>query len=358
MDLFVLDTPLQLLNALEARYHFGNRPSVLVLLHWPAWPKTVFERLLNEMEWQEITWISMDIERPAQRYLLIGPIVSDRLNEYRWVYRQYIRRRCLDTALARFGQVDRLVVGNLFNQYMQHVAIRVHYSELVAVDDGTDTLRVATLRQKVVDIPKESPPIGLIQSIKQLVNRRYVDWDARQPQTVTFFTAYDLAVSTKDRLIKNDYRWLRKHVNGFNSNGQVYFLGQPLVEDGYLEESTYLEYLNKIVGYFDKKPVLYIPHKRESNRTVMLVEHKVGLATRSFGGPIEVILALDNECPDVLASFFCSALENCSILFGSSLMIIAFYLPPQALLYDDSPSESIYEYFRRRQNKFFRVVEV
>ena len=263
MDLFVLDTPLQLLNALEARYYFGNRPSVLVLLHWPTWPKTVFERLLNEMEWRGITWISMGIERPAQHYLLMSPSMSDRFNEYRWIYRQYVRRRCLDATLGQFGQVDRLVVGNLFNQYMQHVAMSVQYSELMAVDDGTDTLRVAALRQKAMDMPEESLPTGFIQSIKHLINKRYVEWTARQPQSAIFFTAYDIEVGKKDRLIRNSYRWLQRHMTSCNRNDKVFFLGQPLIEDGYLKESTYLEYLNRIVSYFGTKPVVYVPHKRE-----------------------------------------------------------------------------------------------
>lgn len=295
MDLFVIDTPLQLLNALEARYYFGDHPSTLVLLHWPVWPKMVFERLLSEMEWEGITWVSMGIERPVQRYPLISLSVSDRFNEYRWVYRQYRRRRRLDATLVRIGQVDRLVIGNLFNQYMQHVAIRVQYNELIAVDDGTDTLRVAALRQKAIDMSEELPPTDFIRSVKNLINKRYVEWAARQPRSVSFFTAYDVEVGKKDQLIRNSYRWLQKYMTNCKKSDQVFFLGQPLIEDGYLEESTYLEYLNKIVSYFNPKRVVYVPHKRESKHTIMLVEREVGLVARFFDGPIETVLAFGNE---------------------------------------------------------------
>ncbi|WP_455389785.1 hypothetical protein, partial [Petrachloros mirabilis] len=79
MDLFVLDTPLQLLNAIEARHYFGDRPSALVMPHWPHWPKITFNSLLNVMEWQEIVWIPMGARRTFRRYPMIGQGVADRL---------------------------------------------------------------------------------------------------------------------------------------------------------------------------------------------------------------------------------------------------------------------------------------
>lgn len=355
-DLFVLGTPLQLLNAIEARHHFGDRPSSLALLHW-GWPASAFDSLLGEMEWQEIVWVPMAAQRPAWRYPMLGPDASSHLNEYVWTYQQYRRRRRLEAALARFGRVDRLVVGNLLGDHMRHAIGCIPHAELMAVDDGTDTLRVAALRRNPSKVPEEPPPAGLIKSVKQSIRQR-CEWDCVQPEAVTFFTACDIEIGPSDRLIRNDYRWLRGRAAGGGRTNQVYFLGQPLIEDGYVKESTYLHYLQRAIRYFGGKPVVYIPHKRESTRTVALIERELGLATVHFGGPIEVVLALGGELPDMLASFFCSALENCSILFGNSLEVVAFHLPPHVLICGPEPVEGIYEYFRRRQTETFQVLEV
>lgn len=358
MDLFVLDTPLQLLNALEARHYFGGQPSALVLLHWPAWPVSAFECLLNEMTWQSTTWVPMNAQRSTQKYWLIGSQTSDRLNEYRWIYQQYRRRNRIDRVLARFGRISRLVVGNLYNDYMSHVSSHVPHDELIAIDDGTDTLRVAMRRHNAATSLEQTTPLGPIQALKHFIQNRWVFWDGRQPNAITFFTAYDIAVGSKDRLIVNDYRWLRERVVSRAGNDYVYFLGQPLIEDGYLEEITYLEYLRKVVRYYGDNQVVYIPHKRESNRSLILIDQELGLAIQRFSRPIEVELAIGGELPKELASFFCSALENCSILFGNSLQIKAFYIPSNVQLFQDSPSEGIYNYFRHRQTESFRVMEI
>jgi len=61
MDLFVIDTPLQLLNAIEARQYFGINSCHLFMPKWKFWPSTAFEKLLKEMEWKSINWFEMDI---------------------------------------------------------------------------------------------------------------------------------------------------------------------------------------------------------------------------------------------------------------------------------------------------------
>src|ERR1700690_1320130 len=138
MDLFVIDTPLQLLNAIEVRHHFDIGPSPLLILKWKFWPKIAFESLLKEIEWKEIIWFEMDIIRPAFSHSVLDSNTQDSINEYVWTWRQSLRRRNLEKTLSRFGPVKRLIAGSLINLgYMCHVVNYVSCSEIIAVDDGT-----------------------------------------------------------------------------------------------------------------------------------------------------------------------------------------------------------------------------
>ena len=317
MDLFVIDTPLQLLNAIEVRHHFGIGPSPLLILKWKFWPKIAFERLLNEIEWKEIIWFEMDAIRPAFSHSMLAANTQDCINEYVWTWRQYLRRRNLEKTLSRFGSVKRLIAGSLINLgYMCHVVNYVSSSEIIAVDDGTFTLDVAALRREKGGNINQTPSLGFIKSVKKVLRKRYVEWDTQQPRSVRFFTAYDVSFGPEDYVVTNKYEWLRAKVIGSSTNGQIYFLGQPLIEDGYLTEATYFYYLEKITSYLGRENMFYLPHKRESARTVSIVESKLKLPIKRFNEPIEI--AIGNALPSILASFHCSALESCAMIFGDT----------------------------------------
>lgn len=359
MDLFVIDTPLQLLNAIEARHHFGIGPSPLLILKWNFWPKTAFERLLNELEWKGITWFEMDAIKPAFRHSLLDAKTVDRINEYVWTWQQYLRRRNLEKTIRQFGPVDRLIAGSLINLgYMCHVVNYVPSNEIIAVDDGTFTLDVAKFRSEKIEDNNQAPSSGYIKSIKKLIRERYVEWYTQQPRSIRFFTAYDVSFGPEDNVATNKYDWLKSRITKGNENGQIYFLGQPLIEDGYLDEATYFGYLEKIYLYFGGKSIFYLPHKRESARTVSIVENRLRLPIKRFNEPIEIALALGKTLPSTLASFHCSALESCAKIFGDTFKTAAFYLPPETLLCGHESVEGVYSYFRKRQSAFFQVIEV
>lgn len=359
MNLFVIDTPLQLLNALEARYHFNIGPSSLLILKWNFWPATAFEKLLKEMEWKDVSWFEIDANRPELSGSIFGSNITNCLKEYVWTWRQYVRRKNLDNKLRGYGQVNTLIAGSLINLgYMCHVVNCFPAAEVIAVDDGTFTLDVAAMRRDGIGIADRYEKIGYLKSIKRYVRHRYIEWNTTQPKTIKFFTAYEVPFGPEDGAVPNKYEWLRSRMSKVKNNGYVYFLGQPLIEDGYVDEATYVSYLEKIAKLYCAKKLYYLPHKRESSRTVSIVESRLKFAIKRFNEPIEVALALGQDIPDVLASFHCSALESCTKIFGGAFKAVAIYLPPESLMCGQDSVEGVYCYFRMKQNEFFKVVDV
>jgi hypothetical protein len=233
----------------------------------------------------------------------------------------------------------------------------VHPKEVVLLDDGTDTLRIAQDRFR----PSSPPSItknGLLKRMKGLVRRSVIDWDDRPADAVTFFTAYELAVPVHDRIERNSYPYWRSRISLGKESHDVLFLGQPLVEQSMLRMEDYLEALAGVHEYYGPRVVTYVPHPRESDQTAQAVHDSVGWEVQRFPNPIEIEVATGTIRPLVMASFFCSALETCSVLFERKMELVAFRLDRSRYLQEEEFFEDIYEYFEKERAGEISVVLV
>ncbi len=74
--------------------------------------------------------------------------------------------------------------------------------------------------------------------------------------------------------------------------------------------------------------------------------------------PIEYQLVTSRELPKMVASFFCSALESCSNIFGDRIRMACFHVGPKHLKCCHGAVAMIYEYFERRANADFVVIKM
>ena len=60
MNVFLVLSPLQVLNALEAKAHFGTKDNVLVVLRHTSsgYPVSMFRRLIDEADWQQVYYLA------------------------------------------------------------------------------------------------------------------------------------------------------------------------------------------------------------------------------------------------------------------------------------------------------------
>jgi hypothetical protein len=237
---------------------------------------------------------------------------------------------------------------------MRHFGNALQHRILYALDDGTDTIRINDQRKKTTS-PEH---LKGIPHIKAVLHHFLHDWNDKPTESITFFTSYDLDVRNGDRLIKHDYKYFRSLAQTAFRQNCVFFLGQPLVEDGYVSAETYLACMKKVQAHFGKGELLYIPHKRESIGNINRLRDTLGIIIREFDVPIEYQMAVRGEMPKILASFFCTALDNCRIIFGDALQIKAFYLVPEHLLCCHDFVQGVYDYFFGYKNPTFEVVRL
>jgi hypothetical protein len=363
MNLFFIGTPLQLLNAIEARDVFGFEDNHLVIaqdLHFC--PKTdVFQRLIRWPEWKSVRYITLYKTSLTVPSTFIGKFAARKLSNLFYKYHQYRNKSRLQSVARFFPSVDNLVLGNYHSDQFRHFPNLVQYKSLCMVDDGTDVLYISHHRQK------DPSPIGLAQPLHSQASgwnrfrsniNESLKWNDRQADNITFFSAYNITVGSGDRIVKNDYRYFKRQLAPTVRHESCLFLGQCLVRDGYLDEETYLRYLEGVRAYFLNEEIIYVPHPRESERAVDHVRRRLGFAIRRFELPIEWQIRSDPVRPAVLASFFCSALVTCAAIFQREFKLKAFYLDPKDVLKWPEFVEQTYRHFSSQTDPMIEVVRL
>jgi hypothetical protein len=353
MNVYMIETPHQLLNAIEAKESLALRDNHLVILLLDEYPVDAYKPLVDFGDWDGIIYVSC--RRDTSNRL------SAHLRSHRWErVRGYFEtwellglRRRLDAVAHRLGESDNVFLGNYWREHMRHFGHTLKHRRLCLLDDGTATLYVNMLRNKEFTGKSE---YGVDRLKTDLVNK-IIGLRSDQARKVTYFTTYDLETIKEDDVIKNTYEFFRSRAKKIQPSSDIFFLGMTLYDEGFTDE-LYIEHLQHVRDYFGEENFVYIPHKCEPQARVDRLVQTLGLRVKRFDVPIEYQLSIRGTMPKVLASFFSSALENCRVMFGSHLNIMAFYLSPELFPLKPEFVENVYGYYEGKANEYFKVVRL
>jgi glycosyltransferase involved in cell wall biosynthesis len=354
-SVFLVETPLQLLNAIEARHYFQIEKAHLRILTSPPFPHAAFAPLLEDGHWASVEHAAIRSTQPhSSPAMLVGKSPLAKVFEYRDYVEQAYRRHLLNRWAQALGAVGHIFLGGYMQPYMKHFANVLPHRRLIALDDGTDTLRVN--QGRLLPKPTHSP-VGIAR-VKARAHRLLHDWDTSEAERLTFFTGYDLETRSTDSVIKNEYAYVRSRTPSRTAFRDLMFLGQPLVEDGYLSVDAYVHHIENALAFLRATDVIYVPHPRESADTVERVARTTCVQVERFDVPVELQMACYSGPPRRLASFFCSALDNARLIFGPHVLITAFRIPPNDLLTARTFVQDVYEYFAAHVGESFHVVRL
>ena len=355
MNVYLVETPHQLLNAIEAKHALELQNNLLLVITLEEYPREAYEPLIMGGEWQEVRFLPTCIENrvAVARYLKDHP--SERVQGYFNTYELRELRKLLDRHASALSRVENLFLGNYFRTYMRHFGNVVNPRRLCLLDDGTVTLSIHAMRERMhagcgtysLDTP----------SFRKELVTRLLGYRGRQAASLTFFTTYDLAMSNSDRIIRNEYRYFRQKAMSAAHGDEVFFLGMTMISEGCTDE-LYLECLEKVVRHFAGEKIVYIPHKCEPPERVERLRKALGLTVRRFDVPIEYQLCVRGPLPRVLASFFSSALENCRVIFGPHLDIKSFRIDPALFPLKPDFVRKVYNYYQSKSGRHFEVIRL
>lgn len=352
MNVFMIETSHQLLNAIEAKHRLGLQDCRLVIMVHQAYPRGAYEVLVDREEWTAVHYVKR-VEEPVDPssfwFRFSG---SDRMRGYFATLQLRKLRQQLDALARSMGEAERIFLGNYWVEYMRHFANVLPHERVWLLDDGTATLLINDRRRQGRPLDK----LDSFQRMKVRLIDRAIGMRTCQERGVTFFTIYELESRAEDQVFSHDYAYLRSVAEGGEASDEVFFLGQTLIDEG-LSRGDYMDYLKKVLDYFAGEKLVYVAHKGEPADKVAYIENELGVPVRRFGVPIEYQLTVRRSKPKLLASFCSSALENCRVIFGDELQIRSFYIDPARCKSDTGLIGGIYDYYRSKAGPAFKVVQ-
>jgi len=341
-NIFTISTATHLLQIEEASHQLGcaNEDNYLIVFgHY----KDCYDQLhgkIDNSKWKEVyyfysfSYFLFDDKGIPKRYTRIYK---------RWLY-SFAYGRLLKT-ISRWGKIERLFTVNILSNdiYLRRLINEHNFEHMILFDDGSSTI----------------PLVDRIHHEFKEGNNPVVINDVVLPNTITFFSSYEVAVPRpSDNLIINQFLLQREKIVKPNDFGdKVYFLGAPLGRV-YMKSEVYHSILRRIKSFFGDKEVYYIPHRTENKEELQEVERIFKILT--IDAPVEKLLingAL--ERPAILSSCFSSGLVNTASIFSytDKMLVKAFYLESQDLLTHQDRIEKIYQSFEMIDGSRIEVVK-
>ena len=361
-NVFVVDTPHQLLNAIEAIHSLQLTNNHLLVVRAKDADQGRFMPLIKTSDWVTVSFPSPFIDSRGWVQKFFGTVAN------RWYcrYLHFQRMKTLAKLAARFRHVEKLFLGHYFPKekpFMRHLANTITYNTLYLLDDGTDTIEINKRRHRIEgNVPEASIETSISRTsvwktILTHLRARYWNWYLAEAPCVTFFTVYDLDVRKGDLLIKNDYSYLRSVVplQRIYITDTVIFLGQ-CIDDGYLEMNAHLDFLSKVREYFAEEKFIYVAHPRESASCLNRVTENLQCEIWPSSSVIEHDLFSRGIKPKAVAGFVSSALITLAYLMDPDVEIVCFEIGPEHWLGWREDAVGVYNYLKTKAQQRVAII--
>ncbi|VAW63012.1 hypothetical protein MNBD_GAMMA09-573 [hydrothermal vent metagenome] len=353
-SVFLVKTPLQLLNAIEAKHYFklSSGDCILIIMGDRKSQPQLLMLASDTQEWGKVVTLNNVNMFYGDPLDIISNSIVKKIQQLSLFKRSFFYVRRLNRISKYIGNAKYIFMGYTRYIYMNHFANITQHEKVILLDDGVGAIEYAKLRKQGVIL---EPNIRLKTRVKRYGKVFFQGVKGGEAENVTFFTAYDISVDKNDQVVRNDFSYLRSNVNALTVSDDVFFIGSPLSEVSIVSQENYFLYLNKIKKYFKNKTIVYIAHRRESPKKLELIKSELNLKVVLFDYPIEYQLASIGPRPKILASFVSSALDSCRLIFGDELKIISFTLDDIIDPYVEEIG-AVYESYKSYTSESFNIV--
>ncbi len=282
MNLFVVRTPLQYFNAVEARERFHRGEDNRLLVSYVNASDRDLIRPMLDTDWREVHWIAVNRYGSRSFGLRLNP----------W--------------LRKLPAVDTLYIG-LISRVPLHVANSLKPARLRLIDDGNETLRIADHIRHLRAQPVPKPPKWLdrVAGLKTTTGIL---------QRIEAFSLYD-TTPYGIPCIHNDYRMYRARSAALPERDVVVFVGSNLVGTYFRDEETFIRRLSLAAGHLAGHSLVYCPHRYEPESLRRKVAD-LGFELFEPGTILEQAFIRAGWRPSLLASFRSTAVDTLATIYG------------------------------------------
>lgn len=342
VNIFVVESPLQLISAIEATKTFEigddleQTKNVLVIRFGDSsriqnngqmrWLQKLFE-------WDEI----IDFSDPHTFSLL--------LHLWRRYKMRYISRKYQTHKIKFF-------MGEFRAEWMHYLRHYLKPDCTFLLDDGAVTIQVQ--REYLAKdrlLPHSPSPTLLKNTLKKLIYSKILK-SRILSKPLNLFTVFDLEPIGSQKVITHKYKFVSALVNTKEISvlHEVWFFGSKYSEAKILTEETELELLKQVRSYFavtngDLK-FKYIPHRDESSDKLKKIEYDLDITVFPLGVPAEVYILHNCVRPEICAGYYTTALLNTKVM-QPTVSIVSFRIPAKGINAKfQNPISNVYEFIR------------
>lgn len=321
-NLFFITSPLQLINATEAREYFKTENNLLVVIftEHDSKNRNQISNLINEQEWDKV--IRFDLRGRNSKTTFFKQIRLVKMlqkQHYHYVF------------CGNLSSIGKMILAS------------IQKDKVYLLDDGAVTINhyLNTLEQH-----KKNIKYPLKKKIRHwrfnLFGLKTIPTD-----TLNLFTSYQFTPRGEEEIAHNDLKYFKQtFLSRTVTDETVYFLGQPLVDIKLLSDTTYINYIQKIIRFYQRK-IIYIPHRAESISEELKSLQNENFIIHEINQPIELEFISSNRYPKYLCSFYSSALFTLNILYPES-EIIAFIIESDKMVFPRPEIKNIYDYTKTK----------
>lgn len=299
-NLYVVESPFQLISAMEAKAAFPADKHILFVRY--GYVQEVdrvnneqVTRLLKMTTWDEI------IVSPPRKY----PIFT---------FAQIIYK--IIKLLKRNIEFDNIFISIYGPTYQRYFPANLAAKTLFLIDDGYNSIEIQR------DYLSINNPSNFHEPILKRVVLRLLGLKYMVSQSVNLFTCFNINPVGDQLVIQHSFEYLKNAFSHQQSKtvDKVYLLGGNFIESQYLSKESYLRLLGEIARYYYPLKVIYLPHRREMLENLAEIGSIPGISIERFENPVEVEFLFRGSYPIYIALTVSTALFSMKKIFPETII--------------------------------------
>ena len=296
VNYFFVCTGLQLINAIEYIKYAkldGDKNILITYFYY----KNVYEEvklIIKMYPWTKVLHI-------------ISPTLLNIKNEHlRFVATNIVG----NFYIRRLSFKKTTIIGNDLNPYFRYATRSKQLKDIVFIDDGAGSTHY-----------DGSSPY-LTYGIKNKIMYRLLGLKSHLVKPLTFFSSFSLErfIDKKDidqNIIRHSFEYLRSSAKEKQKSKIIFFIGDPLVERGYISLEKYIEAIEFVKNKFSTYEIIYIPRITEGDEVVTKLSSVVKVQRNVV--PFEIFISGLNYFPYAIAGYHSSVHFNVHSMYESSI---------------------------------------
>jgi hypothetical protein len=313
-SLILIESPFQLLGAIEAKKSFKIENATLIIKYTNNNNNnTQIDNLLNLYNFNSIIRLPKVKKGIISDFVLITYILKWKLSRKKFKY---------------------IFIGDQMNLIMRCFSLNLDSDETYFLDDGAQTIYIQDkIRSEVKNIYEE--PSKLFRTKLRLAMMYFLNLKHKYTYIPNVFTCFNIESFKNQKIIHHSFDSIKKNEISKNKQNEsiVYFIGGCLSESEIFSEDIEIYIFSKIVSYYKEQKLTlnYCCHRKDSLKKIDRIKKiDPSIKIHYSKSPIELEFILNDTQIFHIASFFSTALYT-TTLIHKPITSLMFKIPTELI---------------------------